>query len=156
MPKSFRFHVPRGSAFTLIELMIVVAIVAILAAIAYPSYQSQIRKGRRVDAKNAVLELASREERWFATNNAYSTSPADLGYGSGLTFPNISTGGTAFYSLSVAPTTNKSTTDYSIKAIPISGTDQANDVCYAYQLTNLGVQSNADSSGTVLTTTGCW
>ena len=34
---------PRGTGFTLVELMVVVAILAIVAAVAYPSYQDHIR-----------------------------------------------------------------------------------------------------------------
>ena len=70
---------PHQIGFTLIELMITVAIIGILSAIAYPSYESYVRKSRRVDAKNALLDLASRQERYFSVNNKYSTTAADLG-----------------------------------------------------------------------------
>ena len=36
---------------TLIELLIALTIAAILAAVAYPSYLSQVAKGRRADGK---------------------------------------------------------------------------------------------------------
>lgn len=57
--------------FTLIELMIVVAVVAILAAIAYPSYQEQVRKSRRAQAKADLIEYAQAAERYFTVNNTY-------------------------------------------------------------------------------------
>ena len=41
--------------FTLIEVMIVVVIVGVLLAIAVPGYQSSMEKGRRSDAKSALL-----------------------------------------------------------------------------------------------------
>ena len=136
--------------FTLVELMIVVAIVAILAAIAYPSYAQQVRKGRRVDAKSAMLDLAARQEKFFATNNRYSVSGTALNYGSA--FPvSLVTGSVTSYTMTVTQTT---VTDYTITATPVG--DQINDPCYAYQLTNFGVQSNLTASGGANTATGCW
>eukprot|EP00456_Euglypha_rotunda_P052701 TRINITY_DN4249_c0_g1_i3.p2 TRINITY_DN4249_c0_g1~~TRINITY_DN4249_c0_g1_i3.p2 ORF type:complete len:149 (-),score=44.32 TRINITY_DN4249_c0_g1_i3:10-456(-) len=89
---------PRG--FTLIELMIIVAIVAILAAIAFPSYSAYVRKARRVDAKNAVLDLASREEKFFSINNRYTAQASDLGYAA---LPSsVNSGGSSYYDLSVS------------------------------------------------------
>ena len=74
----------RGDAhsggFTLIELMVTIVIASILLAVAVPTYQAQVRKSRRTDAKNAVLDLASREERYLSIYNLYSQSPGDLGY----------------------------------------------------------------------------
>lgn len=69
--------------FTLIELMIVVSIIGILAAIAYPSYQDSILKGRRAQARTALLELQQQQERYmtqfncylpFSTNTAFTAS----------------------------------------------------------------------------------
>ena len=58
-----RMAAKRAPGFTLIELMIVVAVVAILVAIAYPSYQEQIRKSRRAQAKADLVEYAGLAER---------------------------------------------------------------------------------------------
>ncbi|MET0718666.1 MAG: type IV pilin protein, partial [Pseudoxanthomonas sp.] len=57
--------------FTLIELMIVVAVVAILAAVSYPSFQDQIRKSRRAQAKADLVEYAAAAERFHTSNNSY-------------------------------------------------------------------------------------
>ncbi len=76
-------HMPRvsgASGFTLIELMIVVAIVAILGTVAISGYINSVRKSRRTEARTALLDLASREERFMSTNSAYSNTPSDLGY----------------------------------------------------------------------------
>lgn len=69
--------------FTLIELMITVAIVAILAAIAIPSYQDSIWKGKRAEAKAAILKGLQAEERYYTQNNTYvdanSLAPSERG-----------------------------------------------------------------------------
>jgi len=90
---------PAAAGFTLAELMIVVVIVSLLLAIAVPSYQSQVRKSRRTEARSALLDLATREERWFSTNNAYTNVPANLGYS---TFTPV---GSGYYNVTIpAPT----------------------------------------------------
>jgi type IV pilus assembly protein PilE len=66
----------RQVGFTLIELMIVVAVVGILAAIAFPSYQDSIRKSRRNDGMNALLEAAEKLEIVRARTGSYNTTLA--------------------------------------------------------------------------------
>jgi type IV pilus assembly protein PilE len=63
--------------FTLIELMIVVAVVGILAAIAFPSYQEHIRKGRRNDGMNALLDAAEKLEVVRARTGSYTATLED-------------------------------------------------------------------------------
>ncbi|MFE8645938.1 type IV pilin protein [Sphingomonas sp. NCPPB 2930] len=62
---------PSVRGFTLIELMIVVAVVAILASIAYPSYTESVRKGRRAQARAALVELMQQQERYMTQRNTY-------------------------------------------------------------------------------------
>lgn len=62
----------RQAAFTLIEVMIVVAIVGILAAVAYPSYQEFVRRGARAEARAAVLNMAQLQERNFSDRGLYA------------------------------------------------------------------------------------
>lgn len=69
----------RQSGFTLIELMIVVVIVAVLAAVGLPSYQDYVLKSNRAVAKTKLLELAARQEQYFADNKVYTNNLVLLG-----------------------------------------------------------------------------
>jgi len=131
--------------------MIVVVVVAVLSAIALPSYLSYIQRSRRADAKNAVLDMASREERFFSINNAYSSSASALGY-SALPL-DVNSSGSSYYSLSVAVTASPA--GFVAKATP-TGAQTKDTLCYAFQVDQLGVQSNVDSGGSALTGAGCW
>jgi type IV pilus assembly protein PilE len=70
----------RSAGFTLIELMIVVIVLGILTAIALPAYQDSVLKGNRAVAKAKLLEVASRQEAYFADNKTYQDSLAFLGF----------------------------------------------------------------------------
>src|SRR5579859_5641138 len=89
------------AGFTLIELMVTVLVATILLSIAIPAYQTQIRKARRTDARNALLDLAAREERYFSTANTYSQTASDLGYAA---FGAATPIGSGYYYLTVAAT----------------------------------------------------
>ena len=66
--------------FTLIEIMIVVAIIGILAAVGYPAYTDYVLRGARAEARNALLEVAIRQEKFFSQRYSYATQMTDLGY----------------------------------------------------------------------------
>jgi type IV pilus assembly protein PilE len=58
-------------AFTLIELMIVVAVLGILSALAYPSYRDYIQRGERMEAVTAMNEMAQQVEKSRLMNGSY-------------------------------------------------------------------------------------
>ena len=54
---------------TLIELMIVIVIIAILAAVSYPSYREFTARAKRNEARAALLQIATNQERFYLQNN---------------------------------------------------------------------------------------
>lgn len=148
-----------NKGFTLIELVVTMLIAAILAAVAIPAYSNYVRKAHRTDAKNALLDMASLEERYFSTNYIYSSSFTDLGYGTAGTSINV---GSGYYSVSApvignaqppTPTSPGTPATYSITAIAIN--DQFKDTsCRTFTITSAGVQTATDSGGNPATT--CW
>lgn len=61
------------AGFSLIELMVVLVVMAILAAIAYPSYQSQLEKGRVSEGKAALTGASTKMERCYSVNGTYKS-----------------------------------------------------------------------------------
>lgn len=67
-------NVRRKKGFTLIELMIVLTIAAIILALAYPSYVNYVRKGKRGDAHQALMNWSVNQEIWRANHSTYATT----------------------------------------------------------------------------------
>ena len=133
----------RGSAgFTLMELMIVLVIVGILLAVALPSYQESMRKGRRADAKAALMDAANRQERHMLDRNTYTTDLEDIGLGAGTV---LSEDG--HYSITAAAcAADTIALCYVITATPVAGGAQAGDArCATFTLDSTGAK---DATGT--------
>lgn len=62
----------KQTGFTLIELMIVVLIMAVLTIIAYPSYQDYLRKSRRSDAQQLMMDIHTRQKQIIIEQRAYA------------------------------------------------------------------------------------
>ena len=139
----------RPSGFTLIEVMIVVVIVAILLGIALPAYQDSMRKGRRTDAREGLMDAANREERFILDRSVYTDDMADLGYAAD---PLISKEG--YYSIDVeAPDPNcPIATCYTLTATPVAGGAQAADT----RCTSFTLKSNGARTATGSAATECW
>ncbi|WP_411728108.1 type IV pilin protein [Methyloglobulus sp.] len=163
-------------AFTLIEIMIVVAIVGILAAIAVPSYQESVRKSRRSDAQGALMGFANGMERHYTEFNSYcdaadanaaapvpgvvvagcvsATAPTPADSGSPLaavssqTSPVGAAGAGVFYNLTINLVTANS---YTLLATAVNA--QANDRCGNLTLTSTGIKG---FTGAGMTPADCW
>ncbi len=71
-------HTMRG--ITLIELLIVVVIIGIMGVIAYPSYRDFAARAKRNEAKAALLQIATNQERFYLQNNSYTCDMTRLGF----------------------------------------------------------------------------
>lgn len=143
----------RFQGFSLTELMIAVVIVAVLASVAIPSYQDSVRRARRADAKTTLLEASQWMERFYTENNRYDQN---LG-GTAVALPTSlasspKEGTTKYYNLSFV-SGSLAQNAYTLRAVPISTTDQNNDQCKTLTLTNLGVKGLSGSSASV---DDCW
>ena len=141
----------KSSGFTLSELIGAMVIAAIRAAIAIPAYSNYVRQARRTDAKSALLDMASLEERYFSVNNAYTANPASLGYSG---FPQVV--GSGYYQVIlpvVTPATTTAPATYALEADAVPGSDQMKDQCTQYQLNSVGTQGVGTSAGSITT---CW
>ena len=139
---STRTNQARG--FSLIELLIVITVVGLLLAVALPSYTRYVLRSHRSSAVTGVLDLASRQARYYTTNNTYTTSMTALGYPADP-MP-LTDSSNRYYDLSVASAT---ATAFTVRAVPVNA--QTKDTCRTYTYTDLGVKSV--SSGTL---GDCW
>ena len=71
-------HTMRG--ITLIELMIVVVIIGFMAVIAYPNYREFAARAKRNEARAALLQIATNQERFYLQNNTYTCDMTRLGF----------------------------------------------------------------------------
>jgi len=126
----------KSSGMTLIELMIVVAIIGILAAVVLPSYTKYVERGKRSEARTALLDAAAKQERNYSDNRQYAN-----GIGAG-------TSETGKYTLtSVAAGAGNQT--FIVTATPLGWTDAA---CGALTIDQTGAKTESGSNDLAF----CW
>ncbi len=143
----------RIAGFTMVEIVIVMVIMSLLAAFAYPSYLSQIRKSRRVDASIVIESLAQEQERYFSRFRTYTSvvaAPASCtGAACGLgQLDNMSRND--YYTVTSAG----DGTSFTLTATA-RGPQVNDDDCQSMSMNNAGVRSSRDSSGGD-STDECW
>ncbi|MFC5741598.1 type IV pilin protein [Dyella tabacisoli] len=132
----------RIRGFTLIELMVVVAIIAILAAIAVPAYGRYAYRARRAEGQELLLRLASAQERYYSTNNAYfALATANTGFSS------TTTSEKGYYLLSSITLANGG---YTASATPQNA--QATDKCLVLSIADTGAKTFSGDT----TNGNCW
>ncbi len=154
----------RAAGFTLIELMVTIAVMAILVTIATTSYSYFTLKAHRTEAKSALLDLASLEERYLSTNNSYSSTPSDLGYNA-VNWAGVVVG-SGYYqvqgvvvtppALSLVPGVASTPAAFQITIVPVPTSVQANDTaCASFTVTSQGARTATMQGGADNTAT-CW
>ncbi len=153
---TLRSKMPAAAGFTLIELMVTILVASILLGIAVPSYQSQIRKSRRTEARTAILDLATREERYYSVNNSYSSSALDLGYGATAAAITNLTVGNGYYQVTGTNVAANGTTQASFKVVATTfGTQVKDTQCNTFTVDQTGTQSSTAVGG-ANSTSSCW
>ncbi len=139
---------------TLIELVVVIMIVGILAAVAIPSYRQYVMRSQRADAKDALLALATQQEKHYLQCNAYATiidAATDCAAGE-LQGTDVSKNG--WYELELD--SDDTATEFVATATAINGENQWQDTdCRTFTVDQAGVRTAADDGGTD-NTAECW
>jgi type IV pilus assembly protein PilE len=143
----------RQRGVTLLELMVVVAIITIIASIGYPSYMNHITRANRTAAKSFLLQVADRQEQFFANNKRYADDLTDLGYGAnGFMIDDqgamtAAGAGDRIYRVQINAVTPVT---YTIAAVPQLRQAGHDTQCLSLTLTNAGQRGQTGPS------TECW
>ncbi len=116
--------------FTLVELLITIVVIGILSSIAYPSYTNYLRKARRAEAQQVLMDGALRQQQILLDSKAYVYEPNQVWPhpNAGVTTPNLPASVKPYYQITVDAKDESTTTpQFKLRATPI-GT-QATDSC---------------------------
>ncbi len=126
---------------TLMELMIVIMIIGILAAVAYPNYRDYAARAKRNEAKAALLQIATNQERFYLNNNSYSNDMTQLGFASD---PFVSATGS--YTIDITP--GADATNFSATAVYNFADNEAS------KCASFGIDGRGQRTSSPLT--DCW
>lgn len=138
----------RQHGMTLLELMAVIMIIGILGIIAIPSYRQYVMRAQRSEAKTALMQLQTNQERYYLNNRTYGTV-AQLVAANLLNAGGLSERGT--YAITLA---GVSATGYTATATPAAG--GAYDMTSDAQCTTLSVNAQGVRTATGTTAATCW
>jgi len=147
-------HLQRQRGVTLIELIVVVIIIGILAAVAIPSYRNYVIRSQRADAKDALLVLATAQEKFYLQCNTYATGIANAPNCAAATLQGTATSKNGWYALAILGGANA--TNFTATATAVAGENQFQDTdCRTFRVTQAGVRTAANAGGGD-TTEECW
>ncbi len=122
----------RQRGFTLIELVVVMVIIAILAAVAIPNYTEYVQRGRRQEAKAALLQIVQWQERLRTQTNSYATATSQLP----ANFRTVLINNVAAYNITVDA--GATANNYGLTATRAGV--MANDACGDFAISSLNVR----------------
>lgn len=136
----------KGSGFSLVELMIVVAIVAILAAVAVPAYFNHLMRSRQSAVVSELMAIKAAQERFFAEQGGYAgkMNTDDFEYATGAIYTS------GFYQYWITANTSGIVTSGAITANAkgdLNGDGNFNDR-WQLSIDDPGAQPQHDDSGT--------
>ena len=145
---SARRSIGRQRGVTLLELMTVVSILAILASIALPTYRRYLIRSQRTEAKIALLQLQTAQEKFYMQNNSFTDNITD-GSPDGLGL--ASTTETGKYTIAVVLAEDGQT--YDATATAAAGGGQADDEdCENFTINQRGTKGVSGPAGVQT----CW
>lgn len=122
----------RQRGVTLLELMITLVVLALIASIALPTYDTFVQRTRRSEAREALADLAARQEQFYLDNKTYATSLGDLG--------RDTTTANGYFAISIPSATVNA---YSLRATA-QGTQTKDTDCTTMTLTSLNAKTPVD------------
>ncbi len=138
---------------TLIELVVVIMIIGVLAAVAVPSYRNYVIRSQRADAKDALLALASQQEKYYLQCNAYADTIANAPSCADGELQGATASENGWYDLSIIAA---DATGFTIEAEAAAGENQFQDTdCRTFRVTDRGIRTAANAGGTD-NTEECW
>ena len=138
----------RQRGVTLLELLTVIGIIAILAAVAVPTYRTYLIRTNRAEAKIALLQLQTAQEKFYMQNNSFTDNISDASPdGLGL----LTTTETGKYDIAIDLAGDGQT--YTATASPHSGGGQEDDdACANFTITQRGTHGVSGPKGAQ----SCW
>ena len=132
----------RARAFSLVELLIVVAIIGIVSAIALPTYQQHVLRANRTQASTALMDLSSKMQQYFVQHNSYE----------GATLSSIGMSATTENHLYQLHIQVESPTTYLLQAIPQGRQAKEDTQCATFTYDQVGVKGITGNA----TVADCW
>lgn len=146
-------HHHRQRGVTLIELIVVMIIVGILASVAIPSYRAYVIRSNRADAKDALLALATAQEKHYLQCNSYATGIANATDCAAGDLVSVDTSKNGWYDLAIDAA---DATGFTVSATAAAGGNQFTDAdCRTYRITDRGVRT-AQNAGGSDNSAECW
>lgn len=119
---------------TLVELMIVILVLGILVTIAYPNYRQYAARAKRTEARAALLQIATNQERFYLQNNTYTNNLANLGFPPGACYQTSS----GSYSVCIP---NANANDFTATATYLNADNEAG-VCASFSIDGRGAKTS--------------